>query len=102
MKVPFNKPPDIANNLAWILATDPDPTLRDPQEAVRLAEDAARGPHANDPGLLDTLAVSYKAAGRNDDALRTARRAAALAREAGREALAREIEANVADLEPAP
>jgi len=69
-----------SNNLAWILATEQDPALRRPEEAVTLAEGAARGTRREDPGILDTLAVAYAAAGRRADALAVAREALAVAR----------------------
>ena len=69
-----------ANNLAWILATEHDPALRRPEEAVTLAEGAVRGTRRDNPSILDTLAVAYAAAGRRADALVTAREALAVAR----------------------
>ena len=69
-----------SNNLAWILATEQEPVLRHPEEAVTLAEGAARETKREDPGVLDTLAVAYAAAGRRKDALLTAREALAVAR----------------------
>lgn len=81
--------PSAANNLAWILATDPE--LRDPSEAVRLAERAAEAAPA-DASVLDTLAMAYHAAGRREVAQATAARAAAMARAAGDDALAASIE----------
>jgi len=69
----------ILNNLAWILATDSDPNVRDPDRAVRLAEEAvALGGDAN-PGLLDTLAIAYDRAGRAEAASATRQRAARIA-----------------------
>ncbi|HBZ71368.1 MAG TPA: hypothetical protein DEP35_17205, partial [Deltaproteobacteria bacterium] len=69
-----------SNNLAWILATAPDPGLRRPEEAITLAEAAARGTNRKNANVLDTLAVAYEAAGRRADALAVAREALALAR----------------------
>jgi tetratricopeptide (TPR) repeat protein len=64
------------NNLAWVLATAPDPSLRDPVAAVRLAETAlARRP--DDAPVLDTAAAAYAAAGRPQEAVRTQERALA-------------------------
>jgi tetratricopeptide (TPR) repeat protein len=63
--------PTATNNLAWLLATSRDPNVRDPAEAVAHAERAARR-DASDPRVLDTLAAAYAAAGRTDDAVRTA------------------------------
>jgi tetratricopeptide (TPR) repeat protein len=79
-----------ANALAWILATSPDPALRDPQQATRLAETAQRA-RADDPALLDTLAAAYAAAGRFDAAIGAAERADALAAARGDEALRGEL-----------
>jgi spermidine synthase len=59
------------NNLAWLLATSRDPSVRDPEEAVAHAERGAIRAGRN-PRVLDTLAAAYAAAGRYDDAVRTA------------------------------
>jgi hypothetical protein len=69
-----------SNNLAWILATERDPALRHPEQAVPLAEGAVRETKREDPSMLDTLAVAYAAAGRRSDALTTAREALGVAR----------------------
>lgn len=62
-----------ANNLAWLLATAPDPSLRDGFRAVTIGERlAARTPTA---AVLDTLAAAYAEAGRFADAITTAERA---------------------------
>ena len=74
-----------ANNLAWLLAVSPDPRIRDPDEAVRLAERACAGDEANDHHYLDTLAAAYAAAGRFDESVEVCRRAIRLAGEAGDE-----------------
>ena len=85
-----------ANNLAWLLAASRDPSLRDPKQAVRLAEAAVEKQTLPDAGFLDTLAVSYAADGRFDDAVRTATSAAELAEERGQTATAREIRGRIA------
>jgi Flp pilus assembly protein TadD len=66
----------VANNLAWLLATHPDPRLRDPAAAVAYAEQAARGA-GDDPAVLDTLATAQAAAGDFDSAVRSEERALA-------------------------
>ena len=71
--------PAAANNIAWILATSPDPAIRDPEEAVRQAEGVCRQSGYRLPEALDTLAAAYAAAGRFDDASSMAKRAIALA-----------------------
>ena len=59
--------------LAWIRATSADPALRDPAEAVRLAERADALKSHRDVIAIDALAAAYAAAGRFDDAVRVAR-----------------------------
>jgi len=88
--------PPAANDLAWIRATSPDASLRDPPEAVRLAEAAARDTGLRDPAILDTLAAAYAASLRFRDAVATAERAAAAARAAGQDALASDVETRLA------
>ena len=66
-------------NLAWLLATSPDPTIRDPGEALRLAGRVVELTRSRDPRALETLAAAQAAAGRFDDAVLTARRALELA-----------------------
>jgi thiol-disulfide isomerase/thioredoxin len=87
-------PDDITlmNNLAWLLATHADAAIRDGTRAIQLAERAARATRANEPGVLDTLAAAYAEAGQFDKALKTAARAAELARAAGQIERAQELE----------
>jgi len=70
----------VLNNLAWHRAAHPDPGVRHGEDAVRLAEKAARLTNRNDPSVLDTLAAAYAEAGRFPDAVATAESALALAR----------------------
>lgn len=69
---------DTLYNLAWLLGTHPDASIRNPREAVPLAERAARVTLRKDAAVLDVLAASYAATGRFDDAVATAREALAL------------------------
>jgi Flp pilus assembly protein TadD len=78
------------SGLAWIRATAEAP-LRDPIEAVRLAEHADRVSGHRDPGVLDSLAAAYAAAGSFDRAVRTARLAVEAAEAARLPNLAAEI-----------
>lgn len=66
---------EAANNLAWILATAPDPALRAPGEAIELAQRAARA--GANPTVLDTLAAAYASARRYSEAVETEERALA-------------------------
>jgi Flp pilus assembly protein TadD len=65
----------ILNNLSWLLATDPNPALRDGPEAVRLAQQACQQTGYKAPSLLGTLAAAYAEAGRFTDAIATAQKA---------------------------
>ncbi len=86
-----------ANNLAWVLATAADERLRNPTEAVRLAEQACNLEGWDNPGDLDTLAAAYAAAGRFEEAIRTASRAIELASGRGQAEAAAEIERRLAE-----
>ena len=48
---------------AWILATHPDPDVRDPAQAVVLAERAAQLVKRDNASMRDILAAAYAAAG---------------------------------------
>jgi tetratricopeptide (TPR) repeat protein len=67
--------PSALTDLAWILATASDSSLRQPLEAIRLAETADRLTSSKNAVILETLAVSYFAAGRSDEAVRALRKA---------------------------
>jgi tetratricopeptide (TPR) repeat protein len=60
------------NNLAWLLATAPEPSLRDGKEAVRLAAQACQMTNYKDPGILGTLDAAYAESGEFDKAIKTA------------------------------
>ena len=77
--------PEPFAELAWILATHPDPTPRDVREAVRVAEHAAQLTGGRDARVLNTLAAAHAAAGRFDEAAATARAALALLDTGGNE-----------------
>ena len=76
------------NNLAWMLASHPDPQIRNGKEAVDLAEHACRLTNNEQPVYLGTLAAAYAEAGRFSDAIATAEKARDLARKAGLEKVA--------------
>lgn len=81
---------EVANNLAWILATWPNPSVRNGAAAVAIVEPRCQGPNVS-AGSLDTLAAAYAEAGRFDEAVATATRALELARAAKNQALAEKI-----------
>ncbi len=67
------------NNLAWVLATYPDDSIRDGAKAVMLAESAVRLAGGENPIVLRTLAGAYAEDGQFAKAAETAQRAADLA-----------------------
>ena len=67
--------PASLGGLAWLLATHPDPGVRDPLEAVRLAERAVELTGRQEVLPLDALAAAHAAAGRFGEAVNTARAA---------------------------
>jgi Flp pilus assembly protein TadD len=71
------------NNLAWMLATASDDTLRDGAEAVRYAERAARLPPVKEMCVPGTLAAAYAEAGRFPEAIATAEKAVEMETAAG-------------------
>jgi hypothetical protein len=68
-----------AANLAWLLATSPDPEQRDAAAALRFAGQAADLTAYRNPNVLDTLAAAHAEAGRFADAAAWQRRAIQLA-----------------------
>jgi len=80
------------NNLAWLLATDPDPQIRAGPEAIMLAERACRLTNNEIPFYVGTLAAAYAEAGRFHEAVATAEKARDLARKSGQEELAKRNE----------
>jgi tetratricopeptide (TPR) repeat protein len=72
--------PATLQRVAWVLATSPEPALRDGVEAAALAARAVQlAP--KDPSALDALAAAYAEKAQFADAALTARRALALAAE---------------------
>ncbi len=59
----------ILNNLAWVLATSPNDSIRDGKRAIELSERAVKLTDAKEPHILSTLAASYAEAGDFDKAI---------------------------------
>lgn len=68
-----------ANNLAWILATNPDDKLRNGAEAVRWAKAVCEADKYKQPTLLDTLAAAYAENGNFTEAVKYAEMASGVA-----------------------
>ncbi len=84
------------NKLAWLVATSPDPAVRDGAEALRLSQRACELVSKPDPSLLDTQAAALAAAGRFDEAVGKEGEAARLAKQMGVDSLARRCETRAA------
>ena len=82
--------PAALDGLAWILATDAAPAIRNGTEAVGMSERACALTGRNDPAKLKTLAAAYAEAGRFPEAAATAQTAHDLATQAARKGLADE------------
>ena len=73
--------------VAWLLATDPDASIRDGQRAVSHAEAANSMTEGKDARTLDTLAAAYAETGRFPEALAAVDKAIELLMEEGEEVL---------------
>jgi tetratricopeptide (TPR) repeat protein len=94
LKLP-DPPINVTVKLAWILATSPDETVRNPQEAVRLAEIGANSTNRSIPIVLDRLAAAYAAAGKFEAAIATSEQAVQLADQKQQTSMAREMESRL-------
>jgi len=91
--------PDNGNamsNLAWVLATSPDESLRDGAKAVQLAEQALHISGGRIPIIFRTLAAAYAESGRFSEAIQTAQQGIELADSQGNSGLATELQGNIA------
>jgi tetratricopeptide (TPR) repeat protein len=77
--------PALENNIAWILATSSQASLRDGRRALNLAQKANESTGSQNPFFLHTLAAAYAETGQFDEAARTVRQAIALAQAAGQQ-----------------
>jgi Flp pilus assembly protein TadD len=68
------------NNLAWMLATDPDEKIRNGSRAVELAERACQINDWKEAFLIGTLAAGYAEAGQFTNAVEMAEKACTVAR----------------------
>ena len=76
------------NNLAWLLASASDASVRNGPEAVRVAEHACRVTQYKEAIPVGTLAAAYAEAGRFTEAVATAEKATQLATSSGNEQFA--------------
>jgi tetratricopeptide (TPR) repeat protein len=76
------------NNLAWLLATCADPSLRDTQRAIQLAEEANELANGKSSLVLHTLSTAYGESGQTVKGIEVANRALQLAEGQGNRGLA--------------
>jgi tetratricopeptide (TPR) repeat protein len=79
------------NNLAWILAVNPDTQIQKPSEAISLAQRACSLTSFKNADILDTLAAAYASDRQFKQAIETAQKAMDLANAAGQKEKAGEI-----------
>jgi tetratricopeptide (TPR) repeat protein len=89
------RPPTLSR-LAWLRATSFDPSVRNGEEALKLADSAIRAARSPTPALLDVLAAANAEAGKIDEAARIATRALEIAEVRREGALAAAIGARLA------
>jgi len=75
-------------NMAWVLSTSPDASIRDGIKAVEFAKQAMELSGDNDPKFLRTLAAAYAESGRFSEAITIARQAMMTATVQGKAGLA--------------
>ena len=81
--------------IAWVLATSPDPSLRNGTKAVELARQTDLLSGGNNPAMAGTLAAAYAEAGQFPGAITNAQRALQLADSQNNTALAGALEAQL-------
>ena len=84
------------NNLAWLLATCPDVSLRNGARAIQLAQQAGQLSRGTNAVVLRTLAAGYAEAGQFGKAIESGRAAKLLAQVQGDNSLAEELEQQIA------
>ncbi len=81
----------VQRELAWLLATHPDESARDPKRALDLAEDVWMKVEDTDTHALETLAAAYAANARFEEAVETAMKAHSQALDQGKEGVAKKL-----------
>jgi protein O-mannosyl-transferase len=84
------------NNMAWVLATSSDPSIRNGAKAVSLAAQAVEISGGKDAIFFRTLAASYSECGKFADAIAAAEKGQKIAISRGDSDLARTLEKDIA------
>ena len=88
--------PMARNNLAWLLATSSDRSIRDGNRAIELAQQAVQLSRGKDGNYLRTLAAAYAETGRFSEAIKVAQRVKDLATSQGNLRLANVLQGDIA------
>jgi tetratricopeptide (TPR) repeat protein len=86
------KDPHSRNNVAWVLATTSDGSIRDGARAVGFAEEAVQLSGGREPRFLRTLAAAYAESGRFSEAIAVAQQAAGIANMQAKPDVAKRLE----------
>jgi tetratricopeptide (TPR) repeat protein len=92
--------PDSLNaqcNFAWVLATCPDPALRDGSRAIQLTENVLVHAGRDNPSVLRAAGAAYAETGQFDKAIAIAQEALEITRAQGNEALTEDLQFNIAN-----
>jgi tetratricopeptide (TPR) repeat protein len=81
----------VLNNLAWLLATSPEESIRDGKRALEYAEKACKLTNYEQAHILSTLAAAYAELGDFDNALKWSEKAVELSDESTEEQLKNEL-----------
>ncbi len=82
----------VLNNLAWVLATSPDESLRNGKRAIELATKACEVTEYKQPHILSTLAAGYAETGDFAKAVEWSKKAVELGDETQKSDLTKELE----------
>jgi protein O-mannosyl-transferase len=84
--------PHSRNNIAWVLATSSDASIRDGARAVKFAQQAVTISGGREPQFLRTLAAAYAESDRFSESIAAAEQAAMIANMQGKPRLANNLE----------
>jgi protein O-mannosyl-transferase len=87
--------PHSRNNIAWVLATSSDASIRDAAKAIDLAHVAVALSGGREPRFLRTLAAGYAESGQFSDALAVAQQAVAIATMQGKTDVAARLKQDI-------
>ena len=88
--------PHSRNNIAWVLATSSDGSIRDGVKAVEFAQEAVQLSSGRDPNFVRTLAAAYAESSRFSEAIAAAQQAITIAAMQGKTGLANTLRKEIA------